>query len=82
VHLNFPQQAGLGEAFHGWWEYASRSWRMRAGPDETFTFLCELGAPPYAITGADGYKLSDRWREAIQMKEMIRELWRQIQDDG
>jgi hypothetical protein len=68
--------------FMGWWDYAIRSWRARAGPDETLTFLCELGPSPYAITGADGYELSDRWQEAIQMKEMIRSLWRRIEREG
>ena len=49
--------------------------------DATFTFLCELGPREYAMTGADGYELSDRWQEALMMKEMIRDLWNRIEKD-
>jgi hypothetical protein len=75
VQLDFPQHQGWVELFMGWWEYAFRSWRRRAGPDAVLTFLCELGPPTYAITGADGYELSDRWAEAKQMMAMVRSLW-------
>ncbi len=78
VQLGFPQHQGWVELFMGWWEYAIRSWRKRAAPDAVFTFLCELGPPTYAITGADGYELSDRWAESIVMKDMIRALWDRI----
>jgi hypothetical protein len=78
VQLDFPQHQGWVELFMGWWDYAIRSWRRRAGPDAVLTFLCELGPPTYAITGADGYELSDRWQEAIKMKDMIRALWDRI----
>ena len=45
------------------------------------TFLCELGPPPYAITGPDGAELSDRWEDALMMKDMIRALWQRIADE-
>jgi hypothetical protein len=63
----------------GWWEYAIRSWRRRAAPDAVLTFLCELGPPPYAITGPDGLELSDRWQDALALKAMIRTLWQRIE---
>jgi hypothetical protein len=78
VSLGFPQHRGWLDLFMGWWEYGMRSWRKRAGPDATLTFLCELGPPPYAITGPDGKELSDRWQEALVMKQMIRDLWDRI----
>jgi hypothetical protein len=35
------------------------------------------------MTGPDGLELSDRWRESLMMKDMIRELWTRIEaEDG
>ena len=82
VQLGFPQHQGWVALFMDWWEYGIRSWRKRAGPDAVLTFLCELGPPTYAITGADGYELSDRWTEALTMKDMIRGLWDRIAAEG
>src|SRR3984957_5275615 len=81
ISLGFPQHQGWVELFMGWWEYAIRSWRKRAKPDAVLTFLCELGPPPYAITGPDGVELSDRWEDALKMKDMIRALWQRIADE-
>src|ERR1700744_2151543 len=78
VQLGFPQHQGWVSLFMDWWEYGIRSWRKRAGPDAILTFLCELGPPPYAITGADGFELTERWDEALVMKDMIRGLWDRI----
>ena len=33
------------------------------------------------MTGPDGYELSDRWQEALMLKDMIRALWKQIEDE-
>ena len=82
ISLGFPQHRGWVELFMGWWEYAIRSWRKRAGPDAVLTFLCELGPPPYAITGPDGAELSDRWQDALVMKDMVRALWQRIARRG
>ena len=82
VQLNFPAAPGLGAAFHGLVGIRHPVLAQARGPDETLTFLCELGPSPYAITAADGYELSDRWQEAIQMKEMIRALWARMEGEG
>ena len=29
----------------------------------------------YAMTGADGYELSDRWQEALMIKQRVRQIW-------
>ncbi|MEY4711399.1 MAG: hypothetical protein RIS88_849 [Pseudomonadota bacterium] len=59
-------------------EFGFRSWRRRASAHSTLTFLCELGPAPYAITGVDGYELSDRWQEALTMKDEVRTLWARV----
>jgi hypothetical protein len=82
VQLAFPQHAGWVSLFMTWWEYGIRSWRKRAHPDAVLTFLCELGPPTYAITGADGYELTERWDEALTMKDMVRGLWDRILTEG
>jgi hypothetical protein len=79
VQLGFPQHRDWVELFMNWWEYGIRSWRRRADANATLTFLCELGPPTYAITGADGYELSDRWQEALEMRDLVRALWQRIE---
>jgi hypothetical protein len=79
VQISFPHQRDWLDLFMGWWDYAIRSWRRRAPPDATLTFLCELGPKEYAMTGPDGYELSDRWEEALMLKDMIRALWDRIE---
>ena len=82
VSPGFLQHQGWVGLFMDWWEYAMRSWRRRAGPDATLTFLCELGPPPYAITGPDGAELSDRWAEALVLQDRVRALWQRVVADG
>lgn len=78
VPISFAHNKPWVDLFMGWWEYGMRSWRRRAGPDATLTFLCELGPKPYAITDANDADLADRWMEAQMMKDMIRALWARI----
>jgi hypothetical protein len=74
--LAFPQNAKWVELFRGWWRQGFVSWHARHAADELpLVFLCELGPPDYALTGADGRELSDRWTEALTLAQWARELW-------
>jgi hypothetical protein len=74
IALDFPQNAQWVTLFKGWWRHGFDAWKARH-TDQTCVFLCELGPPDYAITGADGRELSDRWAEALTLARWARELW-------
>ncbi|MDQ1679464.1 MAG: hypothetical protein QOI42_323 [Frankiaceae bacterium] len=78
VPLAFPQHARWVDRFLGWWVAgfaAARVRRAAAGDARDIAFCAELGTRPYAITGADGRELSDRWAEALQLKEWAHECF-------
>ena len=78
LQISFAQHKEWVDLFMGWWEYGFKGWKKRAAPDATLTFLCELGPREYAMTGPDGYELSDRFAEACTLKEMVREKWNSL----
>ncbi len=79
VQLSFPHQREWLDLFMGWWAYGFASWKKRAAADATLTFLCELGPREYAMTGPDGYEMSDRFAEACTLKDLVRAKWRDLQ---
>jgi hypothetical protein len=81
LQLKFKQHQQWVELFMDWWKYGFMHWMQRAEEDGVLTFLCELGPPEYAMTGADGYELSDRWEEALLMKKMVKALWQTCQEE-
>jgi hypothetical protein len=78
IEISFPHHKMWLDLFLGWWEYGFRSWRKRAGADDTLAFVCELGPQPYAITGRDGNDTTDRWQEALTMHDYVRAMWDRI----
>ena len=78
LQISFPHHKDWVDLFMGWWAYGFERWRQRAGPDATFTFLCELGPKEYAMTGPDGYELSDRFAESRMLKDMVRDRWQRL----
>ncbi len=75
VELSFDHHRKWVDLFKGWWTYGVESWRSRADADDTLAFVCELGPQPYAISGADGNDLSDRWEESLLLRRIVHEIW-------
>ncbi|MDZ4730430.1 MAG: hypothetical protein SH820_10870 [Xanthomonadales bacterium] len=78
VQLSFPQHQKWVDQFRAWWAEGMKLWRQSNPEDATLVFLCELGPPPYAITGADGRELSDRWEEALQIRAWVGSAWAEL----
>jgi hypothetical protein len=75
VQINFPQHQQWVEIFKDWWREGMQGWRQRNADDAELLFLCELGPPPYAITDGEQRELSDRWDEALQIRQWVEEIW-------
>jgi hypothetical protein len=83
VPFGFPQYAKWLDLFLGWWEQGFRHWRRHGSagsPTGVLNFLCELGPHEYAMTGHDGLELSDRWEEALILKDHVRRIWSALDD--
>jgi hypothetical protein len=76
--LAYPQHRKWLDLFLRWWEAGFRSWRQRSPADAALNFLCELGPAEYAMTGSDGYEMSDRWQEALQLRDHARAIWAKL----
>jgi hypothetical protein len=75
IEIQFPHHKKNVDLFKRWWRYGIQSWRERADANAKFVFTCELGPQPYAIAGADGKDLSDRWADSLVMRDLIKGVW-------
>ncbi len=79
IQISWSHHRPWVDLFLDWWEDGFRSWRTRAADGDGLTFTTELGPPNwYAITGPDGDEMSDRWAEALQMKEEVAQRWARV----
>lgn len=78
ITASWPSHSDWLNLFEGWWEEGFRLWKGRSGPDDDLFFVCELGPPWYAITGADGEELSDRWEDALFLQHVARKIWAKV----
>jgi len=81
LQLDFPQHQKWVELFKGWWREGLADWRFR-NPSGDCIFLCELGPPEYAMTGPDSMEMSNRWEEALQIKQWVTDIWEELGGDG
>lgn len=77
LQIGFPQHRKWVDLFETWWEEGLRGWRAR-NPSGDCIFLCELGPPEYAMTGPDGRELSNRWEEALAIRETVGAIWARL----
>jgi hypothetical protein len=78
VQIDFPQHAAWVAQFKSWWLDGIGMWRKRNADDATLVFLCELGPPPYAITDARQRELSNRWQEALTIRNWVETIWEKL----
>lgn len=80
LQIDFPQHAKWLALFQDFWREGFADWRARNATGD-LVFLCELGPPEYAMTGADGRELSNRWEEALKIKAMAETIWAELGGD-
>jgi len=77
LQLDFPQNAKWVELFEEFWTAGLTNWCDR-NEDGDLVFLCELGPPEYAMTGPDGREMSNRWDEALVIKDKVNAIWSKL----
>ncbi|WNR45454.1 sugar phosphate isomerase/epimerase family protein [Paenibacillus roseipurpureus] len=76
IQVDIRQSSAMVERFADWWTQAMRYWLAEAKPGDILPFVCELGPAPYAITGLNGQELTDRWEQALLLKQLAEECWK------
>ena len=71
IGLDAAQNRPWLEQFLQWWSDGVANWRVRKAPGQTLAVMCELGPPPYAMVDADGQEFSDRWLDALALKDVF-----------
>ncbi|MPZ17793.1 MAG: sugar phosphate isomerase/epimerase [Luteitalea sp.] len=61
--------------FAALWKQAMIAWLQSAVPGDLFIFRVELGPPDYAIRDLSGREISDRWAQALVIRDLAERLW-------
>ncbi len=81
--VEFPQTKPWLDLALDWWERGFRLWRKHRAerPGRKLNFLCELGPTDYAITDAKGWELSDRWTDALILRDHVKAIWARLEGE-
>jgi hypothetical protein len=63
------------------WKRVMAGWLRGARRGDVFLFRVELGPPGYAILGADGREISDRWLQQKALRDLVSRLWNEAVDE-
>jgi uncharacterized protein (TIGR01244 family) len=63
------------QLFAGWWKQAMVHWLRGANPGDIFVFKSELGPPSYSIVDLEEKEVSDRWVQALVMRDLGIRTW-------
>jgi sugar phosphate isomerase/epimerase len=58
------------------WTEILRRWLKQAQPGDMFPVTSELGPPGYSIVDLKGAEISDRWQQALVMKQLTEQAWK------
>ncbi|MEQ8924143.1 MAG: sugar phosphate isomerase/epimerase [Roseovarius sp.] len=78
IEIGFPCHKPWVDQFSAWWAMGFSDWLARGAPGGSLTFTVELGPKPYAISGPDGNDLSNRWEDALRIREIVLGLWSRV----
>ena len=81
LQLEFHQHQKWVKLFQAWWYEGLESWRDRNINGDCI-FLCELGPPEYAMTDRYGKEMSNRWKEALTIKNWVRGYWKELEEQS
>ena len=62
------------------WTEILRRWLKQARPGDMFPVTSELGPPGYSIVDLHGAEISDRWQQALVMKQLTEQAWKKARE--
>jgi sugar phosphate isomerase/epimerase len=69
----------LSQQFRKLWAMGMTGWMKQAVPGDILPFTCELGPIYYSIPDLSGKEISNRWQQALVIRQLANEAWADAQ---